>query len=169
MISKVYNRLRVAADLPWFVAFSGGKDSTVVLDVAYRFNQEAHTELAVLHNEELLKPPPIFMWVYGTLSDVARSNARVVVTIPNDDYLTVIFEKRYSPPGPAFMWCTARFKERPTAKLAKMLSWQKYVLLTGVHMAESQRRSAYIKTRCKIGDVCGEAYVDADKYVKICE
>jgi 3'-phosphoadenosine 5'-phosphosulfate sulfotransferase (PAPS reductase)/FAD synthetase len=70
----------------------------------------------------------------------------------------VIFEKRYSPPGPAFMWCTARFKERPTAKLAKMLSWQKYALLTGVRMAESQRRSVYIKARCGVGDVCGEAY-----------
>jgi 3'-phosphoadenosine 5'-phosphosulfate sulfotransferase (PAPS reductase)/FAD synthetase len=158
MMNKVYGRLAVAAGLPWFVAYSGGKDSTVVLDLAYRFGMDNRTELVVIHNEELLKPPPVFEWVYGVLSDIAKSGVHVIVTVPRDDYLTVIFEKKYSPPGPAFMWCTARMKERPTAKLAEMLSWRKYALLTGVRMAESLHRAVYIKARCKIGDSCGEMY-----------
>jgi 3'-phosphoadenosine 5'-phosphosulfate sulfotransferase (PAPS reductase)/FAD synthetase len=158
MIDRVYGRLGVAAGLPWFAAYSGGKDSTVVLDLAYRFSRDSRAELAVLHNEELLKPPPAVKWVYGVLSNVATKGVRVLVTIPRDDYLTAVFEKRYSPPGPAFMWCTARLKERPTTRLAKQLSWQRYALLTGVRMAESQRRSAYIKTRCGVGDACGEVY-----------
>ena len=29
MIRKIYDRLSVAVELPWFVAFSGGKDSTI--------------------------------------------------------------------------------------------------------------------------------------------
>jgi 3'-phosphoadenosine 5'-phosphosulfate sulfotransferase (PAPS reductase)/FAD synthetase len=115
-------------------------------------------EYAVLHNEELLKSPPLFHWVYRVLSRVAEKGVKVVITVPRDDYLSVIFEKRYSPPGYAFMWCTARLKERPTAKLAKMLALQKYVLLIGVRMVESLRRATYIKTRCKLGDVCGEMY-----------
>jgi len=155
---KVYDRLKVAAGLPWFAAFSGGKDSTVVLDLSYRFGWNARAELAVLHNEELLKPPPVFKWVYGVLSEVAKKGVRVFVTVPKDDYLTAVFERRYSPPGPAFMWCTARIKERPTARLAEMLSWRKHALLTGVRMAESPHRAAHIKSRCKIGDSCGEAY-----------
>ncbi len=158
MISKVYDRLSVAIGLPWFIAYSGGKDSTVVLDIAYRFGRDNRVELAVLHNEELLKPPPVFKWVYDVLSDVARSGVRVVVTVPREDYLTTIFEKKYSPPGPAFMWCTARMKERPTAKLAEMLSWRRYALLTGVRIAESLRRSVYVRARCGVGDACGEVY-----------
>jgi len=158
MISKVYDRLRVAAGLPWFVAYSGGKDSTAVLDLAYRFGRDSRVELAVLHNEELLKPPPVFEWVYRVLADVAMSGVRVVVTIPKDDYLAVVFEKRYSPPGPAFMWCSARMKERPTAKLAEMLSWRRYALLTGVRVAESLRRSTYVRARCRVGNACGEMY-----------
>jgi DNA sulfur modification protein DndC len=158
MISKVYDRLRAAAGLPWFVSFSGGKDSTAVLDLVYRFSQDSRVEFAVLHNEELLKPPPVFAWVYSVLSNVAKSGVRVVVTIPRDDYLTTIFEKRYSPPGPAFMWCSARMKERPTARLAEMLSWRRYALLTGVRVAESLRRSTYVRARCRLGDACGEAY-----------
>ncbi len=158
MLRKVYDRLSVAVGLPWFVTFSGGKDSTVVLDLVYRFSQGNRVEFVVLHNEELLKSLPVFTWVYRVLSDVARRGVRVLVTVPRDDYLTVIFEKRYSPPGPAFMWCTARLKERPTARLAKMLSWQRYALLTGVRMTESLHRALHIKARCKIGDICGETY-----------
>jgi DNA sulfur modification protein DndC len=144
--------------LPWFVSFSGGKDSTTLLDLVYRFSQDSRVEFTVLHNEELLKPPPLFNWVYHVLSHVAKKDVSVVVTVPRDDYLSVVFERRYSPPGYAFMWCTARLKERPTAKLAKMLALQKYVLLTGVRMAESLRRATYIKARCRLGDVCGETY-----------
>jgi len=158
VLRAVYDRLKVAAGLPWLAAFSGGKDSTAVLDIAYRFSQEARAELAVLHNEELLKPPPIFEWVYGVLSEVARRGVRVLVTVPREDYLATVFEKRYSPPGPAFMWCTARLKERPTARLAKVLSWQRYALLTGVRMSESLHRAVHIKARCRLGDICGEAY-----------
>jgi len=158
MMRKIYDRLSVAVGLPWFATFSGGKDSTAVLDIAYRFSRDSRVELAVLHNEELLKPPPVFAWVYGVLSDVAESGVRIIVTIPHNDYLTVVFEKKYSPPGPAFMWCSARMKERPTAKLAEMLSWRRYALLTGVRMAESLRRAAYIRARCGVGDACGEAY-----------
>jgi DNA sulfur modification protein DndC len=158
VINRVYSRLALAAGLPWFIAFSGGKDSTAVLDLAYRFGRDSRVELAVLHNEELLKPPPVFEWVYGVLTDVAKSGVRVVVTVPKDDYLTVIFEKKYSPPGPAFMWCTARLKERPTAKLAEMLSWRRYALLTGVRVSESLRRATYIRARCGVGDTCGEMY-----------
>jgi DNA sulfur modification protein DndC len=158
MIHKVYGRLALAAGLPWLIAFSGGKDSTAVLDLAYRFGQENGIEFVVLHNEELLKPPPHFAWVYGVLSDVARRSARAIVTVPKEDYLTVVFEKKYSPPGPAFAWCTARIKERPTARLAEMLSWRRYALLTGVRMAESTHRAAHIKARCRLSDVCGEAY-----------
>jgi 3'-phosphoadenosine 5'-phosphosulfate sulfotransferase (PAPS reductase)/FAD synthetase len=158
MISKVYDRLRVAAGLPWFVAYSGGEDSTAVLDLAYRFGRNSRAELAVLHNEELLKPLPVFTWVYGVLSDVAARGIRVLVTVPREDYLTAVFERRYSPPGPAFMWCTARIKERPTARLAEVLSWRKYALLTGVRMAESLHRAAHIRARCRLSDVCGEVY-----------
>jgi DNA sulfur modification protein DndC len=158
MIRAVYDRLSMVAGMPWFITFSGGKDSTALLDIAYRYGQERGVELAVLHNEELLKPPPVFEWVYRTLSEAAKREIRVLVTVPRDDYLTMVFERRYSPPGPSFMWCTARFKERPTARLAKMLSWRRYALLTGVRMAESLHRAIHIKARCKLGDVCGEAY-----------
>jgi tRNA(Ile)-lysidine synthase TilS/MesJ len=55
MMRTVYNRLTLVADLPWFAAFSGGKDSTAVLDLAYRFRQDNHVELTGTPRRTCLK------------------------------------------------------------------------------------------------------------------
>jgi len=91
----------------WLVAYSGGKDSTAVLDLAYRYAAGRGIRLVVVHNEELLKAPPLFNWVYEVLDGLVRAGVEVYVTVPREDFLSVIFERRYSPPGPAFMRCTA--------------------------------------------------------------
>lgn len=137
----------------WLVAYSGGKDSTVVLDLAYRFKDGVR--LVVVHNEELLKAPPLFSWVYTVLDGIARAGVEVYIVVPKEDFISVIFERQYSPPGPAFTWCTARLKERPTAHLMSMLKG-KWVKLTGVRMEESLNRQRLVLKRCGLGtDTCG--------------
>jgi len=138
----------------WLVAYSGGKDSTTVLDLAYRYAKERDIRLVIVHNEELLKAPPLFSWVYEVLDALVRAGVKVYVIVPKEDFLTVVFEHRYSPPGPAFQWCTARMKERPTLRLAKMLEGR-WVRLTGVRADESDNRARLIKTRCGTTDACG--------------
>ena len=151
-IKSVFERLKIAEALPWFLAFSGGKDSTALLDIVYRYGKS----FAVIHNEELLKLPVHFEWVYGVLSRLAENGVDVHVVVPKEDYLTVVFEKRYSPPGHAFLWCTARFKSRPTARLAKELLVRRYALLTAVRLEESAHRAAGIKARC---GACNAYYI----------
>jgi len=138
----------------WLVTYSGGKDSTTILDLAYRYAVERGIRLAVVHNEELLKNPPLFKCVYEILDSLMKVGVEVYVIVPKEDFLTMIFERRYSPPGPNFLWCTARMKERPTLQLAKMLKGR-WVRLTGVRANESANRARLIKTRCSTTDVCG--------------
>jgi len=138
----------------WLVTYSGGKDSTVVLDLAYRYAVERKIRLVVVHNEELLKAPPLFKWVYDVLNGLAKAGVEVYVVVPREDFISVIFERRYSPPGHAFMWCTARMKERPTLRLAKMLEG-KWVKFTGVRAEESPHRTYLVKSRCSTTDGCG--------------
>mgnify|MGYP003871941349 CR=1 FL=1 len=152
LLNKVLERLKIAEALPWFVTFSGGKDSTALLDVVYRYGKS----FAVIHSEELLKLRTHFEWTYGVLSRLAERGVDVHVVVPKEDYLTAVFERRYSPPGPSFQWCTARFKTRPAARLAKELSVRKYALLTAVRMEESARRAAGIKARC---GACGAYHI----------
>jgi len=145
----------------WLVAYSGGKDSTTVLDLTYRYAIERGIRLVVVHNEELLKAPPLFEWIYDVLNGLARTGVEVYVVVPKEDFISVIFEKRYSPPGHAFMWCTARMKEQPTLRLAKMLEG-KWVRITGVRMGESAHRTHLIRQRCGTTDTCG-SYVQFKK------
>jgi DNA sulfur modification protein DndC len=138
------------------VAYSGGKDSTVVLDMAYRLWDGGRVrELAVVHNEELLKAPPLFQWVYEVLSGVARAGVGVYVIVPKDDFISTIFEKRYSPPGHAFTWCVARMKERPTRRFMEQIGGR-WVKATGVRLEESAHRERVIRSRCGAGaGACG--------------
>ena len=76
-IKSVFERLKIAEALPWFLAFSGGKDSTVLLDIVYRYGKS----FAVIHNEELLKLPVHFEWVYGVLSRLAENGVDVHVVV----------------------------------------------------------------------------------------
>jgi len=138
----------------WLVAYSGGKDSTAVLDLAYRYAAGRGVRLVVVHNEELLKAPPLFNWVYDVVNGLVKAGVEVYITVPKEDFLTVMFERRYSPPGPAFMWCTARMKERPTLRLARMLEGR-WVKLTGVRAGESAHRAHLVRARCGTTDVCG--------------
>ncbi|MGC9107402.1 MAG: hypothetical protein ACP5IE_04335, partial [Infirmifilum sp.] len=116
-------------------------------------------ELVVAHNEELLKAPPLFNWVYQVLNGVASSGVDVYVIVPRDDYISTIFERRYSPPGHAFMWCTARMKERPTRRFMEQIGGR-WVKATGVRLEESANRERVIKSRCGVvgTDTCGAGY-----------
>jgi len=154
-IAEMYSR-------NWLVAYSGGKDSTAVLDMTYRYAVERRgIRLAVVHNEELLKSPPLYKWVYDVLNGLAKVGVEVYVIVPREDFISVIFEKRYSPPGHAFMWCTARMKERPTLRLAKMLEGR-WVRFTGVRLGESAHRTHLIRRRCGTTDTCG-SYIQFKK------
>jgi len=139
----------------WLVAYSGGKDSTTVLDLTYRYATERGIRLAVVHSEELLKAPPLYRWVYRyVLNKLVESGVEVYVIVPREDFITTIFERRYSPPGPVFQWCTARMKERPTLRLVKMLEGR-WVRFTGVRLGESAHRTHLIRQRCGTTDSCG--------------
>ena len=140
----------------WLVAFSGGKDSTVLLDLAYRYALDRGVRLVVVHNEELLKAPPMFEWVYSVVNRLSSVGVEVYVIVPREDFITMIFERHYSPPGPAFMWCTARIKERPTLKFMRMLEGR-WVKMTGVRVDESATRGRLIRRRCSLTDTCGQS------------
>jgi 3'-phosphoadenosine 5'-phosphosulfate sulfotransferase (PAPS reductase)/FAD synthetase len=134
-------RLRRHASRPWVVAWSGGKDSTTVLHLAWEVAEGLGRRLTVVYHDALLEYPWVYDWVYGAILHLAR-RARVIVTVPREDYLTMVFGMGYSPPGPTKMWCTARFKVRPSVRLGL----RGCLTLVGVRR-ESERRERLIERR----------------------
>lgn len=149
----------------WVLAYSGGKDSTVLLDIVFRYWVENRdVSLVVVHNEVMLDPPVLYKWVYSVLPRVAQHGVEVYVVVPRNDYITLMLGRGYSAPGSRFMWCTTEMKGTPTHKFMKELTnGERYVKLTGVRMDESEHRARAVKTRS--GDFCpGCGFLQRSRY-----
>jgi DNA sulfur modification protein DndC len=144
----------------WVLAFSGGKDSTVLLDLTFRYWLEhGDVDLTVVHNEVLLDPPVLYEWVYRVLPAVASYGIETIVIVPRLDYITLMLGRGYSAPGPGFMWCTTEMKRKPVERFMASMNHGTWVKLTGVRLDESANRRRLIISRCGLGtDVCGSAY-----------
>ncbi len=67
----------LADDTPWIVGFSGGKDSTTLLQLVFfallelqRENVKLHKELHVLCNDTLVENPAVVRWIDDTLDKI---------------------------------------------------------------------------------------------------
>ena len=112
---------------PWIVAFSGGKDSTMLLQIVWYALQELPRELLtrpiyVICNNTLVENPRILEFVDRQLKAIAKASVDqglpIVVdqTTPQleDSFWVNLIGKGYPAPNSMFRWCTERLKIRPT-------------------------------------------------------
>ena len=139
---------------PWIVAYSGGKDSTLLLhlvwEVAAATAPERRRPLYVVANDTLVESPLVIGHLRRSL-DVIRAAARtaglpvtVKVTEPCIDqtFWVNVIGRGYIPPTRNFRWCTDRMKILPTNDLIRrlVLTYKSAVLLVGTRRSESQNR-----------------------------
>jgi DNA sulfur modification protein DndC len=145
---------------PWIVGFSGGKDSTLVLQLVFEVLLELppsrRTRLVhVLSNDTLVESPVIQNFV-DQLLDQVRSAAdglhlpmTVVKTTPDPDntFWVNLIGRGYPAPTRLFRWCTDRMKIRPTSNYIKgqISIGDEVILLLGVRRAESSLRARSVK------------------------
>jgi phosphoadenosine phosphosulfate reductase len=120
------------------VSFSGGKDSTVVSDVARR----GHANQSILHvfGDTTLEMP-------STYEYISRFNAsnRVVPFLKRrsrHDFRDLC--ERIGPPSRVMRWCCTVFKTGPIGQLFDNISGSSQILTYyGVRWSESSKRSSY--------------------------
>lgn len=152
----------------WVVAFSGGKDSTLVsiLAVEYIRNYaKPGTTLDVVYSDTLLEIPPLWEIANNTLSTIlgrAKKEGlpiethRVVAPV-NQRFWVKMIGKGYPPPKPKFRWCTKRLKIDPAQPVVKSKG-KGAVVLTGVRYGESAKRTHRLKTGCSTSGECGQDF-----------
>lgn len=124
------------------VAFSGGKDSLVLLDIARRALPPACFH--VVFSDTTMEIPP-------TLEAVARARARwpeLVFHTARCHMDAVETWERFGPPSRIHRWCCAVHKSVPNLlKLREItgLSSVRALVLDGVRAAESENRSGYAR------------------------
>lgn len=145
---------------PWIVGFSGGKDSTTVLQLVYRMLEALPPDkrtktVYVISSDTLVENPVIAAYLDETIETIragVRSSAlpivveKVVPEIANTFWVTLI-GKGYPAPSRFFRWCTDRLKIDPTARFIKdrVDEYGAVVVLLGARKAESSTRSQVLE------------------------
>lgn len=155
----------LADSIPWVVAFSGGKDSTAVLQMIFYALSEIPPkkrlkEVHVLSNDTLVENPQVIAFLdrqlakirdfgHKKLFDHQPNLFHVEKTVPklDDTFWLNIIGKGYPSPNRWFRWCTERMKIHPTHEyiLDTVNKHGRAIIVLGTRKDESHNRAASIR------------------------
>lgn len=149
------------SDAPWIVCFSGGKDSTAVLQLIFYALSELREEdltkeIHVLSNDTLVENPAISKYLDEQLERIrlcgqgklykhnpSLFSVEKVQPEIRDRFWVNIIGKGYPSPNRWFRWCTGRLKIKPTSKYinVSLEKYEKVIIVLGTRKAESVNRA----------------------------
>ena len=156
-------------DVPWIVGYSGGKDSTAVLQliwiaIAELPGKKRSKKIHVISTDTLVENPVVSMWVTKSLDIMSESAKKADLPIEThqltpkveDSFWVNLIGKGYPAPRHKFRWCTERLKISPSNRFIKNVVREQgtAILALGSRRAESSTRAAALEkhARKKIRD-----------------
>jgi len=148
---------------PWIIGFSGGKDSTTVVQLAYKMllrlpEKDRKKDIYVVSSDTLVENPIIISYLKNINKLIGQHAAqhnlpiKTVMVHPeyNNTFWTNVIGKGFpTPKSMKFRWCTDRLKILPTNKFisSKVSENGEVVVLLGVRKSESLIRKMRIEKR----------------------
>ncbi len=144
---------------PWVVGFSGGKDSTAVLQLVYSAlmslpAKERTKRVFVVSSDTLVETPVVVDLLARTLANLNKVageagmplEAHRVTPVPDQTFWVNLLGRGYPAPTKAFRWCTERMKINPVNAfiLDKVDEYGEAVVVLGARSAESATRAQVI-------------------------
>lgn len=141
---------------PWVVGYSGGKDSTLVLQLVFEMlldlaPGDRKREVHIVANDTLVESPLIIKYLDKMLKKLINSvetlqlPVKVKKTSPAADqtFWVNLIGRGYPAPNRNFRWCTDRMKINPTSEYIKttISEHEQVILLLGVRREESAKRA----------------------------
>lgn len=155
-LTEEIRELYTADEVPWVVGYSGGKDSTAVLQLVWLALAELPVEqrvkpVYVISTDTLVENPVVAAWVAQSLDAMRASAETQALPIePNrltpevkDTFWVNLIGRGYPAPRPKFRWCTERMKIRPSNKFIRSVVRRhgEAILVLGIRKQESQARA----------------------------
>lgn len=147
---------------PWVIGYSGGKDSTAVLQLIWNALSglpvvELTKPVYVLSSDTLVETPVIVDYIDRTINQVNETasirglpfEARKVKPPIEDTFWVNMIGKGYSAPYSRFRWCTDRLKIKPanTFILECVAKYGEAIVVLGVRKDESATRAQSMNLR----------------------
>ncbi|GAB3641751.1 DNA phosphorothioation system sulfurtransferase DndC [Spirosoma arcticum] len=166
-IKSIQHEIReqyLSDDTPWVVGYSGGKDSTAVLQlIMYALAklppEQLTKEIHVLSNDTLVENPAVVAYIDQQLKLIERIGRsklfghrpdlfQVFKSVPKieDRFWINLIGKGYPAPNRWFRWCTERMKINPTNDyiLQTVSKHGKAIIVLGARREESTNRAQSI-------------------------
>lgn len=149
-------QLYLADGVPWVVGYSGGKDSTAVLQLVWMalagLPADQRTKpVHVISTDTLVENPVVASWVTHSLEVLAQEAQRQALPITphrltpavTDTFWVNLIGRGYPAPRPKFRWCTERLKIKPSNSFIRGMvrAHGEAILVLGTRKAESSGRS----------------------------
>lgn len=144
---------------PWVIGYSGGKDSTVTLELIYQAIKELdvekrHKPVFVVCSDTLVETPVVVSLIAKTLDQV-NSQAKLDhipltthLVEPKTDktFWANLLGKGYPAPTPMFRWCTENMKINPVSQFIKdkVSTFGEVIVILGARKEESSSRAQVI-------------------------
>ena len=146
---------------PWVIGYSGGKDSTAVVQLIWNaiaaLGRSARNskKIYVISTDTLVENPVVSKWVarsLGLINQRAKSSdmpfdAQMLHPEVENSFWVNLLGKGYPAPRPRFRWCTERLKILPSNSFIYNVAnrYGETILALGTRKAESIARSNTMK------------------------
>src|SRR2546421_7421895 len=146
---------------PWVIGYSGGKDSTTVLQMVWNAikglpPEERQKPIFVIASDTKVETPVIVDYIDNTLRRVNEAaeaqgmpfSAEKVMPTVNDSFWVNLIGRGYPAPTSRFRWCTERMKINPANRFIeqKVAQYSEVIMVLGVRKTESATRMQLMST-----------------------
>ena len=146
-----------ADSVPWVIGYSGGKDSTAVLQLVWMAiaklpKNKRNKTVHVISTDTLVENPIVAEWVAGSIHCMVKSkekkdlpfNPQQLMPKPENSFWSNMIGKGYPAPRPKFRWCTERLKIWPSNEFILNTTQQHgdILLCLGTRKKESTKRAS---------------------------
>lgn len=143
-------------EVPWVIGYSGGKDSTAVLQLVWLAlrdlpDEQRRKPIHIISTDTLVEQPVVAAWVdtsHARMRQAAEEQGMPIsphklVPEVKDTFWVNLIGRGYPAPRKLFRWCTSRMKINPSNNFIRNVVREsgEAILLLGTRRAESQRRA----------------------------
>ncbi|AFZ54166.1 DNA phosphorothioation system sulfurtransferase DndC [Cyanobacterium aponinum UTEX 3221] len=164
MLTAEIQELYCQDSLPWIIGYSGGKDSSCILQLIWNAiaslpENKRHKKIYIITTDTQVENPVVAHWVKNCLERIKKTaqeknmpfEPHLIYPAVKNTFWVCLIGKGYPAPRNGFRWCTERMKIQPAENFIKenVRCYGEVILVLGTRKAESITRARSMEKHAK--------------------